>query len=277
MTQEACPDASDRFDRDTAVRRLEDGSFEARMDRGWWIVRGPNGGYVAAVLLRAMAVRLGDPDRAPRSLTVHYTAPPAEGLVRIEVQVERSGRSLTTLSARMTQEGRLLALSLAAFSASREGPSMRHARMPEAAPPERCPSMTVPGAPRLPIHERYDTRWAIGGRPFSGASEALCGGWIRMAEPRIADAFAVAAFTDALPPAPFAWASPEAPLGPVPTIDLTVHFRGTLPVPGARPEDFLLAVFRAREGREGFFEEDGEIWTQDGVLVAQSRQLAILA
>lgn len=247
------------------------------MDRGWWIVRGPNGGYIAAVLLRALAARLADPGRAPRSLTVHYTAPPAEGPARIEVNVERSGRSLTTLSARMTQEGRLLALALAAFSIPREGPSLQQARMPEVQPPERCAPMAPPGVSRLPIHERYETRLAIGGRPFSGAPEALCGGWIRMAEPRVADALAVAAFTDALPPAPYAWARPEAPLGQVPTIDLTVHFRSTLPLPEAQPEDFLLAVFRAREGREGFFEEDGEIWSKEGVLVAQSRQLAILS
>lgn len=254
------------------------GVFEGRMDRGWWIVRGPNGGYVAAVLLRALTAALGDPARAPRSLTIHYTAPPAEGPVRIETRIERAGRSLTTLSARMTQDGRLLALALAAFSLPRTtGPTLRHARMPAAPSPERCAPMTAPGAPRLPLHERYETRLAVGARPMSGASEALCGGWIRMAEPRIADALAVAAFTDALPPAPYSWASPASPLGQVPTIDLTIHFRCTLPVAGAGPNDFLLAVFRTREGREGFFEEDGEIWTQDGVLVANSRQLAILS
>ena len=274
---EACLDALHRFDRDTGVTALGGGVFEGRMDRGWWIVRGPNGGYVAAVLLRALTQALGDPARAPRSLTVHYTAPPAEGPVRIETTVERAGRSLTTLSARMTQEGRLLALALAAFSLPRTGPELRHARMPEAPSPEHCAPMAPPGAPRLPLHERYETRLAVGGRPLSGAPEAVCGGWIRMAEPRVADALAVAAFTDALPPAPYSWASPAAPLGQVPTIDLTIHFRCTLPLAGAKAGDFLLAVFRAREGREGFFEEDGEIWSRDGVLVAQSRQLAILS
>jgi acyl-CoA thioesterase len=240
-------------------------------------VRGPNGGYVAAVLLRALTERLDDPTRTPRSLTVHYTAPPAEGFVEIETVVERSGRSLTTLSVRMTQEGRLLALGLAAFSAPRNGPSIQHARMPDVAAPELCTPVSRPtGGFRLPIHERYHTRWAVGGPPFSGAPEALCGGWIRMAEPRVPDALAVAAFADAFPPAPFSWATPQTPLGPAPTIDLTVHFRTALPLPGAGPEDFVLAVFRAREARDGFFEEDGEIWTPDGVLLAQSRQLAIL-
>ena len=43
-----------RFDRDTAVRRLADGEYEARIDRGWWIVVGPNGGYLAAIVTRAL-------------------------------------------------------------------------------------------------------------------------------------------------------------------------------------------------------------------------------
>ena len=43
-----------RFDADTAVVPLGGGRFGACMDRGWWIERGPNGGYVAAVILRAL-------------------------------------------------------------------------------------------------------------------------------------------------------------------------------------------------------------------------------
>jgi len=39
---------SRRFSTDTAVTPLEDGRYAARIDPGWWIERGPNGGYVAA-------------------------------------------------------------------------------------------------------------------------------------------------------------------------------------------------------------------------------------
>ena len=65
-------------------------------------------------------------------------------------------------------------------------------------------------------------------------------------------------------------------LGHVPTVDLTIHFRRDLPVPGARPDDFVLATFRSRFAEQGFIEEDGEIWTRDGTLLAQSRQLAVI-
>ena len=59
---------------------------------------------------------------------------------------------------------------------------------------------------------------------------------------------------------------------PVPTIDLTIHIR-ELP----RPDDeWFLAVFSTRTLTDGFLEEDSEIWTPDGRLLAQGRQLALL-
>lgn len=276
-----------RFDRDTVVRPVDPsdagpGVHEGRIDRGWWVVRGPNGGYVAALLLRALAAEI-PAERAPRSLTVHYTAPPAEGPVRIHTRVERIGRSLSTVSARMVQGDRLLALALGAFSVARPTLGFDHARMPEVAPPEACSSFPS----GIPMHDRYEYRWAIGRPPIAivpdlaptpaaSGTEALCGGWIRLAEPRVADAPAVAAYTDAWPPACFSWAPSREAIGPVPTVDLTIHFRRELPCPIARPDDWCLAVFRSRLAAGGFVEEDGEVWSRDGVLLAQSRQLAVI-
>lgn len=264
-----------RFDRDTHVRKLDALAgatvHEGCIDRGWWVVRGPNGGYVAALLLRALAGSV-DPDRAPRSLTVHYTAPPAEGPVRIETRVERVGRSMSAVSGRMLQGDRVLAIALGAFSKPRVGPSFDDTAMPDAPPPEACESFEK----IIPIHERYDYRFAVGTPPGSGADRAMIGGWIRSAEPRVADAALVAAFTDAWPPACFAWATDRDGLGPVPTVDLTIHFRRDLPLANAKPDDFYLAVFRSRFAEQGFVEEDGEVWSRDGLLLAQSRQLAVI-
>lgn len=259
---------------------LGGGAYAARMDRGWWIVRGPNGGYVAAVLLRALQHAVGDPERAARSLTVHYTAPPGEGPVRIETVVERAGRSLTTLSGRLLQDGRLLALAIAAFSRPREGLAFSHLRLPEVPPPEACPAWSDPE--RIPLHGRYEYRWVTGDPRTPGAEgagapgEARVAGWIRCQEGDLADAPLLAAVADAWPPAVFRLGEPGA-FGPVPTVDLTLHFRATLPRPEARPGEWVFARFASRLAREGFLEEDGEIWSRDGVLLAQSRQLAVLA
>jgi hypothetical protein len=37
-----------------------------------------------------------------------------------------------------------------------------------------------------------------------------------------------------------------------------------------------LIAFRSHLSSEGFVEEDGEIWSRGGVLLAQSRQLAVV-
>jgi hypothetical protein len=63
---------------------------------------------------------------------------------------------------------------------------------------------------------------------------------------------------------------------PTPTVDLSVHFRHTLPLPDAGADDLYLSIFRAGVAADGFLVEDGEIWSERGELVAQSRQLAVM-
>ena len=167
----------------------------------------------------------------------------------------------------------MLALALGAFSKPRTSVGFENAPMPEVQPPDRCPR---DGKGTSKIHDRYEQRWALGSRPFAGGGQALCGGWIRLAEPRVNDALTVAAYTDAFPPAVFSAFEDRVLEGGVPTIDLTIHFRSRLPLDGAAPDDWLLAVFRSHVARHGFVEENGELWSRDGSLLAQSRQLAIV-
>lgn len=264
-----------RFDRDTEVEPLGDGRYRARIDPGWWIVRGPNGGYVAAILMRALDAGQGQPARPARSLTVHFPRPPEEGEVEIETRLERRGRSVSFVSGRMTQRGRTVALALAAFGTPRPGPEVQHAAPPAAVPVERAKPLPR-GPSAIPMRDRFESRHAIGFGPGSGSVEMVSGGWIRPEDPRPADAALLAALSDAWPPAIFARSRPGEPGNPVPTVDLTVHFRTSLPAPGIPEDAFLLAWFRTRTVREGFLEEDGEIYAPDGRLLAQSRQLAVL-
>lgn len=258
------------FDRDTAVRRRGDGRFAATLEgHRWWVVRGPNGGFVAAILLRAMTEQLDDASRPARSLTVHYPAAPREGELEIAVTVERAGRSAAYVSARATQDGTVVALALAAFSSAFPGEAFQTARMPAVAPPEEIEPQPLPGAP--PFTENFDYRFALGGLPFREQEGAAAGGWLRLREPRALDAPLAAAYTDAWPPAIFWRLSTFAV---VPTIDLTVHFREPLPPAGARADDHVLATFDARRSHDGLWDENGELWSRDGRLLVQSRQLA---
>jgi acyl-CoA thioesterase len=263
------------FDRETAITKLEDGRYSAALATSWWVVRGPNGGYLAAIILRALTDAVDDPERKPRSLTVHYASAPVEGDVQLHVVRERIGRSLTTCSCRMEQDSKLIALAIAAFSKPRAGPEFCDIFMPQVPGPEHYVSMPVPKeAPA--IATRYETRWAIGQPPRPGApggARAVAGGWIRLPEHRPVDALLAAAITDGWIPPTFSRI--QEPVV-VPTVDLTIHFRADLPHPGLAPDAFVLASFRTTVAADGFLEEDGEIWAPDGTLLAQSRQLATI-
>jgi len=251
------------FDRDTSPEPLGDGRYRVRFDRRWWIVRGPNGGIVAAKLVRAMEAELAAPERQLRSITVHYPAAPREGDADVQVAVERSGRSMSTVSARMTDGERLLALAIAAFSGPYEGVvTYDDAPRPAADPPDPMPE------PRADAPMPFARQWRMA--PALGEhGHAVSGGWMAPVEPRPLDAALIVALADAWIPAPFVVTGGK-PFA-APTIDLTVHIRSALP----RPPQPVLGEFRSTFARDGFFEEDGRLWAPDGTLLAHSRQLAL--
>jgi acyl-CoA thioesterase len=273
--------ADTKFDRDTAVWREDqetDGQtvFGAEVAPDWRAGRGPHGGYLAAMLLRALIESVADDARAPRSLTIHYARAPEPGPVRISTVIERQGRSLSTLSARMHQGDELIAIVLAAFSLPWGGPELSDARMPKVDPPDPSREgvkLIEHGGPEFARHIVLQPR--MDGSVFSGDEQPMrIRGWIGLAEPRPIDALSLAFFSDALIPAPYMRMSEPAA---VPTIDLTVHFRARLRAePDADPRELCLAQTTTELIHDGFFVEDGLIWATDGTLLAHSRQLAIV-
>jgi acyl-CoA thioesterase len=259
------------FDADLELTPSGAGRWAARISEDWWTPRGPLGGYVMALGLRAMEEAVADPERVPRSATMHFLRSPEAGAIDLSATTEREGRSLTTASSRIEQGGKLVAIALGAYSKPWESPLLDDAPMPEVEPPdESVPPATRPGPPNPPpFLDRMDMQPRFGAAPFSGADEAEIGGWLGLREERPIDSAIVAILADAWFPAP--WTRLRA-LAPAPTIDLTIHFRAPLPLEGR----LLLGRFRSTLVRDGFFDEDGELWARDGALVAQSRQLGLL-
>jgi acyl-CoA thioesterase len=277
------------FDRDTAVRELSrsaDGQavsaeFTADVSPDWRAGRGPHGGYLAAMLLRALVETVADPARSPRSLTIHYARAPQPGPVTIGATIERTGRSLSTLSARMEQDGKLIVLALAAFSVPWSAPEIAELPLPDVAPQDPQRKTELPffkGAPPFTSHLVIQPR--IGAVPFTGSDAPMeIGSWLGLAEERPIDALSLAFFSDALFSPPFIRLTEPST---TPTVDLTIHFRKPLgaatetePAQGFRDE-LCFARFRSGLVQDGFFEEDGVIWGSDGSVLAQSRQLGIV-
>jgi acyl-CoA thioesterase len=229
----------------------------------WWIERGPYGGHLTALLVRALRDAVPEADRLPRSLTVHFLEAPAAGPVEVTATLERSGGSSSVVALRMEQDGRPMALALGAAGTWRDdAPAWSDAVAPDVPGPDDCPELAVPGLP--PFLDNFDIRWAEG-----EAGHARNVTWVRPRPVAPLDHAAVAAVADTMIPAAFTrFARPLI----VPTVDLTVHFRAPLPV----EDEWALCVFESRHAAGGTWIEDGEVWSRDGVLLAESRQVAII-
>jgi acyl-CoA thioesterase len=255
------------FDSDTELEEVGAGRWRVWAPEHWFVARGPNGGYLAAVVARAAEAAAGRP---LRSLSLHFVAAPAVGPIDVAVTLEREGRTYSAVSIRLEQGGAPMTLALATLGElPEEGAAWDATTMPDATPLDGTQPM-APDQANVPAFMRnYDMRWAVGRDGDVPGS----GGWLRTREPRLLDAPLVAAMTDAWAPAAF------VALGrfvAAPTLDLTIHIRRPLPPAGMGPEDYVLGRFTSRLSVAGVWEEDGGLWTPAGELIAQSRQLALV-
>ncbi|BCL27543.1 thioesterase family protein [Streptomyces aurantiacus] len=272
------------FDRDTAVTRREPdapgdpsvpGVYDIDLSAGWTIGNALNGGYLLAVLGRALADALPHPD--PFTISAHYLTASRPGPAVVRTDVVRAGRTLSTGQASLFQyddEGRETErIRVLASYGDLDGlpDDVRTSAKPPAIPPvDQCfgpedSPEPVPGvsaiADRLMLKLDPGTLgWALGSPSGKGEMRA----WFGLADGRDADPLSLLLAVDALPPTAF-----ELGLsGWVPTVELTVHVRSR-PAPGP-----LRVAVTTRNLAGGFLEEDAEVWDSADRLVAQSRQLA---
>ena len=80
----------------TAVSSDGPGSWKAEIVDGWDIGSRANGGYMLAIVARAMASDLDRPD--PVTITAHYLAPGPAGPVRVTSRLAASRRPMSASS-----------------------------------------------------------------------------------------------------------------------------------------------------------------------------------
>jgi acyl-CoA thioesterase len=237
----------------------------------WSAPPGPNGGYIAALHLRAMRAEIGEPEKLPRSLTLHYLRPPSPGEATIDVVVERSGRTATTCTARMTQSGKLMTIAIGVLTTDYESAADWVPAMPDVPAPEEVEPLQFGAGAGAPANfKNLDTPGVWGPHPVTSGAEATPPGWLRAVGEDRLDPELLTLYTDAWWPPPFGVLDRVAI---APTLELTIHFRSRL----REDEDALvLARFDAVASIDGLYDEQGEVWSRDGRLLAQSRQLALL-
>lgn len=261
------------FRDDTALVPLGaagEGVFSAELTDRWWIVVGPNGGLLAALLLRAVqaVVAAERDDVTPRTMTVQFFSSPVQGPVEVRAEVERAGRRVVFASAVMTQGGKRICQAKVVLAVrGAVDHDVTDYRMPVVPPPASAPILDHEG------HGEARRRWQ---RRVVFETGGVAGGWLRMVPPVPIDHAVLAAMCDNWPPS---IRSHPAPAGlaerlHTTSLEYTVYFR--VADPAVAPIDECLVILRSADGTEGYHQEDGEVWSPDGRLLATSRQLAIV-
>ncbi|MGW7352013.1 thioesterase family protein [Streptomyces sp. NPDC054784] len=265
---------SSEFDRDTAVRRVAPGEYAAELAKGWAFGDVLNGGYLLAVVGRALADALPHPD--PFTVSAHYLAATGAGPAVVRTDVARAGFSLSTGSASLfqrdedgTEVERIRVLATYGELDRLRDDVRTSARPPDMPPYEECvstdenpdPSFSPELVDRLALRlDPTSVGWAVGSPSGKGEMRA----WFALADGRDPDPLSLLLTVDALPPTAF-----DLGLrGWVPTVELTAHVR-CRPAPGP-----LRVALTTRNMAGGYLEEDAEVWDSADRLVAQSRQLA---
>ncbi len=254
-----------QFDRDTEVEETAPGRFVGALHERWTIGAVPNGGYVMALMLQAARAVSAHVD--PFSTTAHFLSPTASGPVEVTTEVVKPGRSTTVIATSLAQADRerVRMLTILGDMEARSGPTHRFLEPPTLAGPfEKQRSLLMQNFPtNFDFQVPAEVAGGVLGHP-TGRPEM--GGTIAFVDGRPPDLAALMVMADGFAPVAFnlghsAW---------TPTLELTIHF-WCHPAPGP-----ITVWLHSAVVEQGYHDESGDLWDCHGVLVARSRQLALI-
>ena len=257
------------FDRTTTLFPDPDrpGEFAVELDHGWSSLVGIHGGYMSALTVKGAEAVAGS-DRTVRTVTTSFLRPGRTGLATVSVRTVRSGRSLTTVTADVVQEGNILVTSRLTLLADRGGVEWSAVSPVDVLPLADCIRVDSQVGHFDQADGRLDPRHV----PFTNGAQARVGGYIRPLEARVIDPAWLTMASDWFPPPAFVRLAP--PTGGV-SIDLTTHVHR----PGLHlaDDEWLVAEFAIENSTGGLAVEHGRITRLDGTVVAESFQTRLTA
>ena len=255
-----------QFDQDIFLKSENPNDYSGHVTGNWSINDVPNGGYLMAILANAM-LQSSDMNATP-TVTANFLSRCEPGKANVSIERMATSRQFDRLQASLHQHGKEKVRAFGTFAGqnyecvleSYEGAA------PDIAELDKC--MAVPEMPVYTLFSQMDLRLDpdCAGWPFGELSDqSESKGWIKFKDDRPFDALSILLIADSFPPAVL---SSQGMVAWVPTLECSVNIRN---LPGTR---WLKCIFRTRFITCGLLEEDGEIWDQNGDLVAISRQIA---
>jgi acyl-CoA thioesterase II len=259
------------FEADTRVDAVDgsEGRYRARLSRDWEIW-GPNGGYVAAIALRAAGCEARI--RRPASFAGHFLSVARFAPVDIRVEPLRRGRRTESFHVLVEQDRTPIVAAIVRTAA--EVPGLEHdvARAPEAPGPEglaNTDALRAPDQPLYPFWQNLEARPIWPERFQEGwlAREPIWREWYRF-RPRatfddpFVDAGRLLLLIDTLSWPAACQVHPE-PAFQAPNLDVTAWFHRADPC-----SEWLFADHECQVAGGGLMGTHGRVWSRRGRLLA---------
>lgn len=248
---------------------LESSDSSTHFDETWTQGRSAFGGLSAAFAVTAMRKALGSA-LPMRSLMVSFIAPLPAGEINAEATIQRQGKNVTQMSGSVYSSGQLCLQAMAAFGAARDELVVPPA--PFTLPSREGGIQIADHAKRLPAFLQYfDGAWLSTGLPFSGARSTELQMWVRHRS-NLTDFPAEKLVSIADIPPPVVLSFFDTP--PVPASSLTWSLEFVIS-PEQVQSDWFFLDFTAEAAAEGYTQQSGRIYTEDGRLCALTRQCMV--
>ena len=255
-----------QFDQDTLLTADEPFSFSGHITENWSINDVPDGGYLMAIIAKAMMHH--SEMRSTPIITANYLSRCEPGEAGIQIERIAASKQFQRFQAQLHQNGEEKIRAFGTFTGENTACDIERYEMSEPVVAELEKCIPVPEFPKYTLFGQVDIRldpvctgWVSG--ELSDNSEMV--GWIKFKNERPFDILSILLVADSFPPAVL---SSQGLVAWVPTIEFSVNIRN---IPTTQ---WLKCIFRTRFITCGLLEEDGEIWDEEGRLVAISRQIA---
>jgi hypothetical protein len=250
---------------------IGDGIYQRDADRQWWAIGTLHGGYVLALAITAVEQELtAASDMTLQHLSLQYQRAFIDGPLRVQVCTDRRGRSLTYATVLMHSGDDLAGKGLTVVAPRRTTGELALRTAPRVAPYDPSENSAVATRSAPPMHQRM---W-FQPRHLPDAEPSRVTVWIAPRAEEQIDHRWLAVLADVMEP-PICRAWPQAQL--IRTVEMTYHARAVLPREDLPPGSPVLVVLSNGVSTAGFVDEDVEVWSPAGELLAQSRQLRFVS
>lgn len=261
------------FDQAIALRPgADENQRTGYLPKTYFNMVGPFGGVIAASLLNAV---LAHPQRAgdPVSVTVNFPGPIADRDFTVHTQVLRTNRSSQHWFVQLEQDSEIAATATVLLATRRDSWEGTDLEIPADLPAPD--SITPPDTTGFPLWvNNYDMRFIEGSLhfdpPMTPQSQARTRLWIKDKPQRPLDFPALLSLSDCFFPRVYLR---RAQLMPAGTVSMTTYFHcDGATLQRSRP-GYLFCEARGQRYYRNYFDQQAELWSADGQLLATSNQI----